>query len=344
MSSSYVLYKYHLLLKSLRFEVTINENLFLMGNRKGNSTKTVIFIVHADTVFDPSSSFQKFTVSEDKNIAKGPGVVDDKGGIIVAIEGLKRFLRERKPSFNIVFLSSPSEEIGSPGLIETFRGLGEKAWMVLGFESALENGSIIESRRGDRWYKIQVTGKEAHAGRAHKNGINACQALSNILSSVSKLTNYKKDVTVSIGRMEGGKDKYNIVCGEAAAKIDTRFTTLPDGMNLHKDIEKILSDSKVAGAKTRYEIEDDCPPFSSTKNTKPFIKKYLSILQEIEGRKILAENSGGTADSNYFSKEGAIIIDGLGPVGGKMHTNEEFVILSTLETRAKALNVFLKSL
>ena len=331
-------------LKNLGFDVSLNENQLLVGKLKGKNSKTIILVVHSDTVFEPSSSLQKFTVSENRQSAKGPGVIDAKGGIIIAIEGLKKFLQTQSPSFNIIFVSSPSEETGSLGFTETFQKLGEQAWIVLGFEPALESGSIIESRKGNRWYKIKTVGKEAHAGRAHQDGINACHALSNILSSVSKLTDYKKNVTVSIGRMEGGKDKYNIVCDQAFAKIDTRFENFNDRALLHSKIEKIIENNGVNGSKAQYEIEDDCPPFSPSNAAKPYLKKYLSILKGVEGKNFTAEKSGGAADTNYFSKEGAIVIDGLGPLGGKMHTNEEFVILSSLETRAKALSLFLNEL
>jgi glutamate carboxypeptidase len=332
-------------LKGLGFNVNVDEKLLLTGDRKGQGSNTVVFIVHADTIFESTSPFQKFEIFADRKTAQGPGVIDAKGGIVVAIEGLKRFLQEQKsPSFNIVFVSSPSEETGSVGLIETFRKLGDQAWMVLGFEPALENGSIIQSRKGNRWYKIEVFGKEAHAGRAHQDGINACHGLANVLTSISELTDYNKDVTLSIGRMEGGKDKYNIVCGTAVAKVDTRFQNFAMREDLDKKISGVLRRIRPVGLRTQTTIEDDCPPFSPSKSAKPYLQRYLALIQKIEGRKVVAEKSGGSADSNYFSKEGVVVIDGLGPVGGKMHTSEEFILLSSLETRAEALRLFLRGL
>lgn len=331
-------------LKSMGFSVEIDANHLLVGERKGISSKVVTLIVHADTVFESNSSFQNFSKGEKDGLITGPGVIDDKGGIIVAIEGLRRYLKEGIPKITLRFISSPNEEAGSPGLTETFSQLSSDTWITLSFEPALDDGALIDSRRGDRWYHIVITGKEAHAGRAHKAGINACHALASKLSEISKLTNYDKDVTVSIGHMEGGKDKYNIVCGDAQAKIDTRFSTLPDRDKLHGQIIKILTKTDIAGTSVKFDLVDDCPPFAPSVNTGPPLKKYISLLQELEGKAISSRRSGGTADSNYFSNKEAIIIDGLGPVGGKMHTNEEFIVLSSLESRAEALHRFLLSL
>lgn len=331
-------------LKALGFSVEYRADQLLIATLQGSTPKIVTLIVHADTVFEPSGPFQNYTRREDGKRAIGPGVIDAKGGIVVALEGLKRYLSHGQPKVTLRLISSPSEETGSPGLAEAFRKMAEDSWMVLGFEPALEDGSLIESRRGNRWYEITTRGKEAHAGRAHKDGINACLALASKLTKISKLTRYEKDVTVSIGRMEGGKDKFNIVCSEARAKVDARFSTFPDRDLLHQRIEAILSQEEVAGSKTSFELKDDCPPFSPSERARPYLKTYISFIQNLEDRKIASKISGGSADSNYFSKKGSITIDGLGPVGGKMHTNEEYIELSSLETRSEALHRFLSSL
>src|SRR3546814_14182783 len=50
-------------------------------------TKRLLLIAHLDTVFEPDSPFQRFERMGDK--AKGPGVGDDKGGMVVAIAALR---------------------------------------------------------------------------------------------------------------------------------------------------------------------------------------------------------------------------------------------------------------
>ena len=54
--------------------------------RKG--TKRLLLIGHLDTVFEPDHPFQKFE-RLDADTVKGPGVGDDKGGIVTLLAALR---------------------------------------------------------------------------------------------------------------------------------------------------------------------------------------------------------------------------------------------------------------
>lgn len=322
----------------------------LVGTLAGESKTYISLIMHSDTVFEPSAPFQKITFSSDGKTANGPGVIDDKGGVIIALEGLKTLVQTgRKPKHPIRFIVAPSEETGSAGFLDRFRQYSADSWMVLGFEPAGSQGGLVNGRRGNRWYHIKVQGKESHAGAFHEEGINACWELAKKLDAISRLTRSLPGVTTSIGHIQGGQDKYNIVCGSAEAKVDTRFANAKAGAKLHQAIVKILQRPGVRSQKTgepavtTFEITDDSPSFSITAFSQPYMQRYQKIIQEIEGKSMGAHPSGGVADINYFMRDGIVIIDGLGAIGGKMHTPEEFILLSSLRTRAAALAQFLKS-
>ena len=179
----------------------------LVGQVNGQSDKYISLIAHSDTVFEQSHPFQKLKISSDKKTATGPGVIDGKGGIVVALEGLRKFLAtsEGRPKYSLRLIISPSEEVGSPGFHDTLKEFSQDSLMVLGFEPSLIDDSIIEGRRGNRWYLVEVEGREAHAGRGHREGINACHDLSTRIADLSKLTNYKKNVTLKCRSHRGRK-------------------------------------------------------------------------------------------------------------------------------------------
>jgi glutamate carboxypeptidase len=311
----------------------------LIANYPGSSEKTLTLVMHADTVFEPSSPFQKMEFLSD-SLATGPGVVDDKGGMVVAFAGLKQFLSKNpKPKFSIRVVSTPNEEVGSSGWIKLFRQFGEKSFMVLGLEPSQDNGNVTHARKGNTWYDIRVMGKESHAGRDHKNGINACAILSEKLALISKLTNYKNEETVSIGHMNGGQDKFNIVCGQAHAKVDTRYANFKSRDEMFKKISSILKHERIS-----FSIADETPPFYKNHEAGKYIKKYLKIAKEVDGKDYQSQSTGGVADVNNFGREGLIIFDGLGPNGGKMHTTDEFINLKTLDSRAEILAKFLETI
>ncbi len=196
----------------------------LLLAKRGVTTNnpTVTLVGHADTVFEISHPFQRFTLRPDGKTATGPGIIDDKASLLVGLEACRIFF-ERYPRspLGIQFVVSPNEETGSPGFHSFFHALSKRTQLVLGLEPTLDNGDIVVERKGGRWYKIDVTGKEAHAGRGHHLGINAGHELCIKLDKLQRLTDYKKGLTVNPGVISGGT-KPNVVCDHALVKVDVR--------------------------------------------------------------------------------------------------------------------------
>ncbi len=311
----------------------------LVAEMVGEKTETITFVMHADTVFEPSSPFQKLKMTNEF-LMNGPGTMDDKGGIVMVLKALEDYLSVvKKPKYSLRVLVSPNEEVGSIGWWDTFHQFSQSSWLVLGLEPGHDDYGIVQGRKGNIWYEINVKGKESHAGRDHAEGVNACQILAKKLEEIQKLTDYKKSITTSVGRMEGGQDKFNIVCGWAKAKIDIRVPDLASYLVITQKMQKILKDPRIT-----FSIIDETPAFNVNKISRPVIAKYLKAIEKIEGRKVLSHVSGGVGDVNHFSREGVIIMDGLGPVGGHAHTEQEFLDIRTIETRAKILTAFLQGL
>lgn len=315
------------------------------GRRKD---RFITLITHTDTVLPITRGFHLDPV---EGLARGSGVIDNKGGVIVGLSALRRFLKHQpQTEFSIRFVCSPNEELGSIGFIDFFRQLAKDTEVGFGLEPALDNGSIIHARRGNRWYDIEVLGKEAHAGRSYGHHANAAHDLAKKIVELASLTNYRKHNAVNVGHIEAGRDKYNVICGFARAKLDVRFASFEAREGLHRKIEKILEPSlemSVDGlfkSTTSYKLVDDCPPFTLTRQSKRLARSYAALVSQIEGQKISSQPSGGAGDVNYLSTESNFILDGLGPVGGEMHTPAEFVRTATLKTRARALAGFLKHL
>ena len=323
----------------------------LIARLDGEFDQHVTLVSHADTVL-ASDTCGVYKKSSDGRTASGSGAIDNKGGLVVALVGLKSYLSQLRlngetPRLSLRFVSSPNEEGGSTGFHALFRSCADDSRLVLGFEPALDNGSIVESRRGNRWYQLHIEGQEAHAGRCKGEQINAAHDLSIKISKLHKLNDIEKGIAVNVGQIQAGRDRFNVVCGVATAKIDARFASFESRDKLHRKIEKILLtpfvSSPVTGrdSKSTFTIEDDCPPFSATTESRSLLKFYLKTVEKIEGRTISAEKAGGAGDVNYMSQRGVIVLDGLGPIGGKMHTNDEFVYLPSLSSRATALARFL---
>ncbi|NQZ02450.1 MAG: M20/M25/M40 family metallo-hydrolase, partial [Bdellovibrionales bacterium] len=324
----------------------------LVAELAGQSAECISLIGHVDTVLPPFAK-GNFQIDPDKRQVRGSGVIDNKGSLIVGLSGLRSFLSGlggRKPSYTLRVVSSPNEEVGSTGWTGQFRELGQSTKFALGLEPALEGGHIIAARRGNRWYDVQIKGREAHAGRSYGHHVNAAHDLAMKIVELQKLNNYRKHMSVSVGHVEGGRGKHNVVCGNVDMKLDVRFATKKQREKLQRAIEKILMTSKQSSvckshhSKTRFEIVDDCPPFAMTFQSKKLAKKHARRLSELEGKEIKALRSGGAGDINYFAEHSHIVLDGLGAKGFAMHSDYETIELESLWSRSHALSRLLKDI
>lgn len=320
----------------------ISGPLLLATKESAPQAPWATLVGHADTVFEPDHPFQKFSLAADRETATGPGIIDDKASLAVGIEACRRFAQTgRAAELNLRFLCTPTEEIGSNGWHELFHTYSRASRVSFGLEPAIDSGDFIVERKGGRWYKLEIEGKEAHAGRAHHLGINAGHELAVKIDRLQKLTDYRRGNTVNLGSFEGGGGKYNVVCGHAVGRIDVRYLSRPSGKALFAKIEKIFRTAYVGKgkkrAKARFQIEDDCPPMERRKESEPWIAFHAKQLARLEKRKSGAGFSGGGSDSSHLARPGLVVIDGLGACGGGIHTPNEFLRVSSLETRSQAL-------
>src|SRR3984885_2714813 len=140
----------------------------LVCSRSGSHGKRVLLIGHMDTVFEPSSPFQKFERKGD--IAVAPGSEDMKGGLVIILSSLKALHSVGAlDGTNItVFLTGDEEKAGDPlsisrrDLIEA----GKHRDAALEFEAGVrqaghEMASI--ARRSSYSWVLKTTGKTGHS-------------------------------------------------------------------------------------------------------------------------------------------------------------------------------------
>ncbi len=301
--------------------------------------KQILVLTHIDTVW-PVGKIQNmpFYLSGDK--IWGPGVLDMKAGLVMAIYALKT-LHDLNidPNKNILVFINSAEEIGDEAAYEVIRSLARKSEYVLCLEPSLPGGALKIQRKGRMVIRLDITGKSAHAGSPEK-GINAIEELMEQLRGLKKLRR-SKGTTLNIGLVSGG-EKPNIVAEKASATLDMRFWT-----NTHR--QKIIDAMKQlnpfqAGAKIRYSIQSVTPPMEKT----PASLAFLSLIREIAKSTLKisleAGKAGGGSDASIASSLGIPTIDGLGPDGNGIHAENEHLILPSLVQRTALLTELLRGL
>lgn len=344
----------------------------LIAERPGRQIGDRAYITcvsHIDTVLGPEDAGPIRELSKINEIGKtehhilGAGIIDNKGGLVTLVESLRLFFEQNATTelgFRVV--SSPDEESGSSAWHKDFQELGNRSCAALGFEPALDDGSIISSRRGNRWYDVDVKGQEAHAGRCRGEELNAAHEAVHLIAKLLQKRDLLRmqfasppglGVSIQVGHIEGGRGRHNIICGDVHFKLDTRFSSFEQRDQLHRSIIDILSSPSEKNLQLRssaisYEIVDDCPPFSSESNQthRELVNDLCSEISKQEkhlrdgSSQVLPAQAGGAGDVNHMSRPGLLVLDGLGPIGGKMHTVDEFLVRESLTSRSRALAIW----
>lgn len=297
--------------------------------------RRILLAAHMDTVFHDGAALERpFTVRGGR--AHGPGVCDDKGGLVAGLTALDVLASAGVDTYReLVFLATPDEEIGSPASRPVTERVARDCDFGLALEGARENGDLVMGRKGVADFRITVTGTAAHAGIEPERGANAALAAAHLVVALQNLNGRWDGVTVNVGVIRAGT-RANIVCPEAELRIEVRASTAAGIDAARAAIKTAASRPDVPGTNARVEQLDFCAPMEPT----PAVHELLTTahgLGEKLGIDVRATATGGVGDANLIAGTGTPCLDGLGPVGGADHTPEEWLDLTTVHERVALL-------
>jgi glutamate carboxypeptidase len=310
----------------------------LLHFKKNNQAKVnLLFLGHTDTVFDINSDFQQVKpLKTDYSIINGPGVTDMKGGLAVILYTLKTLEKtDFAKKINWEVILNPDEELGSPGSVKYLQTAAKRHHYGLLYEPAIDaHGNFAGQRKGSAGFTIIVHGKAAHAGREFHNGKNAIVAMADIIAEIHSLNDQQTDITFNIGQVSGGT-AINIVADQAVCTIGIRSLNIENEQWAIEKLGKIIAKAKQQD-KITVELHG-----GFTKQPKVLDAKTLELYALVKsvgkdlGQELSWYPTGGVCDGNNLSAVGLPNIDTLGVIGGKIHSNEEFLITQSLVERTK---------
>lgn len=302
----------------------------------------VAIIGHLDTVFPPGT-FEGFRVESETGIARGPGVLDMKGGLVVAIEALRALAQAKLlDAIPVRFVIVSEEEIGSPESQAILQRELAGAACSLTLEAGRAADRIITARKGTGAVKAVATGRAAHAGNAHQQGANAIWALARFIDRAQALTDYEAGITVNVGKISGGQGK-NTVPDQAEALVDFRFVKIADGEATFARLVEAgrAAAEGVPGTSLSVTGGPARMPLERTEANLALYREYAAHARAAGLGDGEAPLLGGGSDASTTAAMGIPSIDGLGPRGSGFHTKEELIEIASLVPKAEAMAAFL---
>ncbi|MFN7877851.1 MAG: hydrolase [Pirellula sp.] len=317
------------------------------GQQTNIDTPRLLLSIHYDTVYGTNSPFQKctrFNVDSDERM-QGPGVIDAKGGIVVikwALLGAIKFLDMNRVRISVVL--TPDEEIGSPATKSLWQQIAPEFHFAMLYEPTLPDGSFVSERKGTGTFTVIVHGKAAHSGRNFDAGRNAILHAAKIATAIDSLNGVHKGVTVNIGRIRGG-DAVNVVPDLCVMRVNVRVTNAEEQAWVESEMVRIQKewDRRDQGFRVEFEGGIFAQPKTLDDSVMPWIKRTESVLRSL-GETSIWKPSGGASDGNKLSALGLPNIDTFGPEGDLLHSDQEWIRLSSLPRKAQLSCMMIKSI
>jgi glutamate carboxypeptidase len=333
----------------------------LVAERRGKGPR-VLLIGHLDTVFEPDSPFQRFERIDDKT-ARGPGIIDMKGGDVVMVFALRALKAAGAlDGLDLTVVMTGDEELsGEPlsaareALIAAARG----ADVALGFEDGPgDPKTAVVARRGAISWLLRVKAKPSHSSQIFRAdiGSGAIYEAARILNTFRDKLAGEEHLTFNPGLILGGtgvdldapqargmaNGKENVVAGEAVIMGDLR-TLSPEQLESAKKRMKEIVSASLPHSEATLTFDEGYPPLAPTDGNRRLLALYDQASRDVGAGPVSAVNPdrAGAADVSFVASEVKMILDGIGLMGQNDHTAQETADLSTLPSQTKRAAILL---
>jgi glutamate carboxypeptidase len=298
----------------------------------GTGKGRILIIAHIDTVFGPGTAATR-PFSMDQQRAHGPGVGDEKAGVVNAFTALKILHDMGFKNFaTITFLLDDSEERGSPGSTQLIKRLAREHDVEFNMEPGDPPDALTVWRKGSASIRIQVAGRAAHAGMAPQNGRNAAVELLHQLSALQgAFPTSGPGITVNLTVLRAG-ERTNIIPDQAEATLNVRYRKTEEFDAILAKVEAGTHITQVPDTTVTLAHDPAFPPLTENAQIDALAARARVIYAEI-GKTVELSGNGGASESALAMSEGTPALDGLGFVGGDFHTDHEWIDLNSVTPR-----------
>jgi glutamate carboxypeptidase len=322
----------------------------------------MLLIGHLDTVFERESPFQKFE-RIDARSARGPGIIDMKGGNVVMVHALRALKAiGALSSMNVVAVLTGDEELtGEPlsiaraALIDAAKG----ADIAIGFEDGPgDPKTAVIARRGTTGWQLRVRAKTAHSSQVFREDIGpgAIYEAARILTEFREKLAREEHLTFNPGAILGGTSvefdaahsrgtafgKENVIAGETVVSGDLRTLSAEQLRKVKSKMQDIVK-SSLPHTDATLTFDEGYPPLPPTDGNRRLLELYDRASRDVGAGPVAAVNPdrAGAADVSFVAPHVKMILDGVGLMGQNDHTPQETADLTTLPSQTKRAAVFL---
>lgn len=298
----------------------------------------VIFTGHLDTVFSDRDTTKKrpFTIKD--GTAYGPGVLDMKGGVTLAIHALQALQSVGFDKYPVKVILAGDEEVGHKYSTfgKTMMAESKGAVYAFNFETGFMDDSLVLGRKGCYCFAMEAFGRSAHVGNAPQDGRSAIKELAYKILDLEALTDWSKGLNVGANVIEGGT-VHNAAPAYAKVIVDMRFEDPALLEPMKAKFQEINDKVYVDGVTCKITPISTLLPMVRLASSEKLFELVKKVYEEEGFGSPKAITVGGASDSAFTTAVGVPTICAMGIKGGRNHTVDEFADVQSLFTRAKLI-------
>ncbi|HEX6574439.1 MAG TPA: M20/M25/M40 family metallo-hydrolase [Gemmatimonadaceae bacterium] len=333
----------------------------LIAERTGTGPR-LLLIGHLDTVFEPTSPFQKYEKLTDTT-ARGPGVIDMKGGDVIMLQAFKALKAAgvlNRMSITAVF-SGDEESSGRP--LELARAdliaAAKKSQYAIGFEDGSgDPRTAVISRRGATSWTLESTGIPAHSSQIFRSdiGAGAIFETARVLEGIRDKLKSEQYLTFNPGYAIGGTDvrvdsaqpggsaygKSNVVSKDMTVFGDIRALS-PEQLARAQETMHAVAAASLPHTTSKFTFDDGYPPLAPTEGNKKLLAVYDQVSRDLGMPPVVAVDPmrAGAADVSFAAPYIPMAMDAIGLAGWDDHTDKETADLRMFAPLTRRAALFL---
>lgn len=304
----------------------------------GSYRGKIVLSAHLDTVFKKGDvAFYPFR--QIGNVAFGLGAADCKGGVTVALYGI-RIAKALGilPDEEICVIFNCDEETGSESSKPVFQHYAAGAKLALVFEPARDNDGIIVSRRSQANAVIEISGKKAHAAK-YPEGNDAMAQAAILITKAYGMHSPDRGIYVNCGEFYNDS-KINQVADYVRFTTSCRVRNQEEAEEYFEKYRSLEKNCEIPGCSVKVTCIPFSPPMERTKANMQAYQLAKEAGMKL-GYQLSAVDTNGGGDASYLSHMGLPVIDGLGPHLNTVHCYEENFYIPSLKERTMLTAIIL---
>ena len=303
----------------------------IVASLSGSGIGKILLIAHMDTVFKKGDAAARpFRIEGGR--AYGPGVADDKAGIVMVLSVLKILDDLKfKDYARLTLMLNTNEETGSRGSRALIEKLAKEHDVTLNLEGGRLGDGLTIWRKGSGTINVEVKGRASHAGGAPELGRNAAMELAHQMLQLVKLANADKGTTINFTIVKSG-DRKNVIPDYAVADADIRALVSEEFDRVERELPEAAKNKLIPETVVTTTLTRTFPIMPQNAQTDALAAMAQRIYGEI-GRTLTLGGSGGAADSSLSAGVFKPTLDGLSLIGGNAHTDREFAVVDSMVPR-----------